>query len=620
MAILTSPSDALTTFRRFLPAFSQSLQDMPIQTRLHWILRIGTGANFIGHGAFGIITKDAWLPYFAVANIGPETAYPLMRLIGLMDIGLGLMILITPRRSVILWLAIWGLWTALLRPLAGQGWWELLERGGNYGVPFAFLILSGWGRTTGDWFGRIREQVANEVTIENLKLILRVSIALLLIGHGGFGAFMHKQLLLDHYASIGITDSLVNPEALGIILGWFEITLGMAVLIKPFRALLIVIFFWKVATELLYPISGTLIFEFIERAGSYAAPLALFVLMTYTTSSSRIWWDKQLSGLDGFRFLLLMFGFALVAPMIFINWTFPEGVSGAGEIQLVLLFVGMLLLALGITFPGIAGRIGTSEDGLRNVVLFYFGTIFVVVVVGLALKHGVDQNLYNFAKRSPGTTPSVAAGQLDGRLLEDLQKGGYTIFLRHSTKDKDHNQLTAFDRLALVDGLEHPTFTSSLCLNEQGRAEAWLLGESFKRLNIPVGEVSASPACRTLETAEIAFGRTDVVDDNWIYNFPIGDSLDLDQIRAARLDLLSTPPIRGTNRVIVAHSGILTELGWKTGATGVTGLLGGVGDVAQSGAAIFRHQPDFELVTVVTLWDFVKHLPFRDNAFAPRIK
>lgn len=190
-----------------------------------------------------------------------------------MDITLGLIILLNPRRSVLLFLTFWGLWTALMRPLAGQGWWELLERGGNYGVPFAFLMLSGWGRTAGDWFGRIREQAATEVTIENLKLILRISTALLLIGHGGFGAFMHKEMLLDHYASIGISDALLNPQSFGIMLGWFEIILGVAVLIKPLRSLLLFIFFWKIGTELLYPISAPLFSS--SSKGQAVTPLPL---------------------------------------------------------------------------------------------------------------------------------------------------------------------------------------------------------------------------------------------------------------------------------------------------------------------------------------------------------
>ena len=45
---------------------------MPLKERLHWIFRISLAMCFIGHGAFGIITKAEWLPYFAIASIDPE--------------------------------------------------------------------------------------------------------------------------------------------------------------------------------------------------------------------------------------------------------------------------------------------------------------------------------------------------------------------------------------------------------------------------------------------------------------------------------------------------------------------------------------------------------------------
>ena len=49
---------------------------------LHWILRVAVAACFIGHGAFGIITKTAWLPYFAIFGIPEAWASTLCRLYG----------------------------------------------------------------------------------------------------------------------------------------------------------------------------------------------------------------------------------------------------------------------------------------------------------------------------------------------------------------------------------------------------------------------------------------------------------------------------------------------------------------------------------------------------------
>ena len=291
-----------TTFKRMtvfktpwllLPASAEGLS---LATIIHWIFRISCAGTYIGHGVHGVVTTQAWLPYFAVTHIGPDAAYPLMRIIGALDITFGLLILIKPLRVLMLHLTIWGIWTALLRPLAGEGWWEFLVRAGNYGVPFAFLIYSGGGKSIKDWFSRIQAPELTEDRIQKLKLVLRLTIGLLLIGHGGFGAFMHKEMLIKQFASVGLPGSLMNPNAFLTLAGWFEIALGVSVLVKPLRPILLLVFFWKVFTELLYPISGIPVYPFpgyvaiacIARIGSLAAPLGLFILMTYGPNPHRI--------------------------------------------------------------------------------------------------------------------------------------------------------------------------------------------------------------------------------------------------------------------------------------------------------------------------------------------
>jgi hypothetical protein len=33
---------------------------------LHWLFRLALCAEFVGHGAFGVMTKQAWVPYFTM--------------------------------------------------------------------------------------------------------------------------------------------------------------------------------------------------------------------------------------------------------------------------------------------------------------------------------------------------------------------------------------------------------------------------------------------------------------------------------------------------------------------------------------------------------------------------
>jgi hypothetical protein len=110
---------------------------------LHWLLRLACVFEFVGHGAFGVITKAAWVPYYGVAGIPPEWAYKLMPLTGGVDIFLGFLVLLRPVRAALLYMTLWGLWTALLRPLSGEPVWETVERAPNYLVPAAFLAVRG---------------------------------------------------------------------------------------------------------------------------------------------------------------------------------------------------------------------------------------------------------------------------------------------------------------------------------------------------------------------------------------------------------------------------------------------------------------------------------------------
>jgi len=91
---------------------------------------------------------------------------------------------------------------------------------------------------------------------------------------------------------------------------------------------------------------------------------------------------------------------------------------------------------------------------------------------------------------------------LEGRaLLDALRKGGYVIYLRHTSTDFGQND-EAMTRFA--------DCTKQRNLTDQGRAEARAIGSSLRKLRVPVGVVLASPFCRTVETARLVFGDPQV--------------------------------------------------------------------------------------------------------------
>src|SRR5215468_2944325 len=160
---------------------------LPLERKLHWLLRLGVVGCFLGHGVYGLLAKEAWVPYFGVVGIGHTWAYRLMPWVGVMDIGLGLTMAVVPLPIVLLHLTVWGLWTAALRPLSGEVVWECFERVGNYGVPLAFLIFAGVPRCLRGWFTPVWPSDMWPLPVNRVRAmhkILRVTTCLLLLGHG----------------------------------------------------------------------------------------------------------------------------------------------------------------------------------------------------------------------------------------------------------------------------------------------------------------------------------------------------------------------------------------------------------------------------------------------------
>lgn len=247
------------------------MQDAHSSRAAYWTLRLGAAACFIGHGAFGVLTKEAWLPYFAFAGIPADWAFTLMPVVGAVDIAMGMAVLLSPRPIVLAYMVVWALWTALLRPLTGESAFETLERAGNYGVPLALLLYVGVPRAWRAWFSP-SPQPYPAATLEAVMRVLLVTTALLLFGHGGLAA-QGKPLLASHAAIAGMP-----PSALSLV-GFAEMSAALLLLVSPSATLLAGIAAWKIATEALFPIAGAPVWEFVERGGSYAAPLALALLL-----------------------------------------------------------------------------------------------------------------------------------------------------------------------------------------------------------------------------------------------------------------------------------------------------------------------------------------------------
>ncbi|MEQ9401652.1 MAG: histidine phosphatase family protein [Longimicrobiales bacterium] len=413
---------------------------------LEAILRVGVAGCFIGHGAFGVIGKEAWLPYFAVAGIPESWAWLLMPLVGSVDILMGLAALVVPVPAVLGYTIVWAAWTALLRPLAGESVFETLERAGNYGVPAAFLVATGFrigGAGVRDWVRPVSIGTLRPRTRRQVELVLRATVMLLLVGHGGL-AVAGKPMLAEHMGLVGM------PSDLLAVMGWGEIALGLAVALRPAPALLVGVLAWKLGTEALFPLSGAPFWEFVERAGSYAAPSALLVL----------------------------------SP---------------------------------------AGAALRTQAGSR----VRSGAVTAGAVLLAAAASGF------------GGTSTASPGPTDDAVLDRLREGGLVLACRHAITDRSRGDASRVD-------YDDPA--TQRVLSDDGRRQARRLGRVLRDLGVPIGEVLASPYARTMDSAELGFGRVEATDALVYGNQP--------EKQRERRRLLTSPPSAG-NRVLMTHQGIL---------------------------------------------------------------
>lgn len=147
------------------------------------------------------------------------------------------------------------------------------------------------------------------------------------------------------------------------------------------------------------------------------------------------------------------------------------------------------------------------------------------------------------AVAAPAGAQHAAAAPLRGAdLLVALRAGGYILYFRHA--DTDHSQND--QRMTSVEDC-----ATQRNLTDRGRDHSRALGEVIRALRIPIGAVLASPLCRTVETAMLAFAAVDKTPALREGGpLPPGSPGRFPALRA----LLATPVAPSANTVIVGHA------------------------------------------------------------------
>jgi broad specificity phosphatase PhoE len=128
--------------------------------------------------------------------------------------------------------------------------------------------------------------------------------------------------------------------------------------------------------------------------------------------------------------------------------------------------------------------------------------------------------------------------------LQALRQGGHVIVFRHGATHADQ---------ADTDPLNPQNVAQQRQLNESGRALAKSVGESWRKLKIPVGEVYTSMFKRAVDTGTLmGFGDVKPTADVTEGGLVVSPNENKRREQALRALAAKVPP-PGTNVVIVSH-------------------------------------------------------------------
>jgi broad specificity phosphatase PhoE len=148
-----------------------------------------------------------------------------------------------------------------------------------------------------------------------------------------------------------------------------------------------------------------------------------------------------------------------------------------------------------------------------------------------------------------------ASAEVDASLLAALKRGDYVILLRHAETDPG---------IGDPPGYKLDNCATQRNLSAAGRAQARAWGEAVTRNSMPIGGVFSSVWCRCVDTAKLAFGKS----DTWPAlnsHFDRGAAdLQTEQVRGG----IAARMVPGKNLVLVTHQVNITALTGKVPSMG----------------------------------------------------
>lgn len=145
-------------------------------------------------------------------------------------------------------------------------------------------------------------------------------------------------------------------------------------------------------------------------------------------------------------------------------------------------------------------------------------------------------------------------GLTDNALLERMESGGLVFLFRHGETGPNADRPDAISGRKSLEGSPAERHAAYLdcdrqrLLSDKGREGLRQIASAMRRIGLVAGEVFASPMCRTRESAWLLAGQV-----------RSSDAL-IGPPNAERQQLTSTIPADGSNRVLVSHSYVISNI------------------------------------------------------------
>ena len=218
--------------------------------------------------------------------------------------------------------------------------------------------------------------------------------------------------------------------------------------------------------------------------------------------------------------------------------------------------------------------------------------------------HGVRLSLLCALLIMSPMIPASQAASSRNHWVSDLRWGGYVIVFRHGATASDEPDAMSNPKAdPMSSAASGKSAAGERQLSDAGRAQARAIGNSLRKLGIPVGVVLTSPLQRAVDTGLLmAFGEVTVVPD-LAEAGPALSPEENDRHAQALRTLVAMPPPADDNLVIVSHKPNIVDAFGKD-----------FSDLREGEAAVFEpdKQGGFKLLVRVQAEEWARLSPVSD--------